>query len=215
MNCHFCGAAATTQCRRCAKLYCDAHGDATLCDACLDPASAVPSAAIYRGSLLALLLGTAFAIWIVVRPPDSASRSAEPLIQSPPVTVTVTVIVTPEATDTPTPTVTATATPTASPTPTATPTKTPKPKPTKTPTATPTGTGTPTATPTKTPQATPTPQVYTVQPGDSLSSIAAAFGITTEELAAANGLAVTDVLFVGQQLTIPAAAPTPSPTPTP
>src|SRR3990170_3751945 len=99
MVCSFCTAPATSQCRRCAKLYCDAHGDATLCDACLDPASAVPSAAIYRGSLLALLIGTALAIWLLVRPPESASVEPPSVVATnPPVTVTLQ-----PSTETPTP----------------------------------------------------------------------------------------------------------------
>jgi murein DD-endopeptidase MepM/ murein hydrolase activator NlpD len=48
------------------------------------------------------------------------------------------------------------------------------------------------------------PQVYVVQRGDSLSAIAAHFGLSVTELAAANGILDPDYLPVGQQLTIPA-----------
>jgi LysM repeat protein len=50
---------------------------------------------------------------------------------------------------------------------------------------------------------------YIVQPGDSLTSIAARYGVTVDALAAANNLTVTTRLFVGQQLVIPVAAPPP------
>ncbi len=49
------------------------------------------------------------------------------------------------------------------------------------------------------------PTVYTVLPGDFLSVIAAKFGITVEALAAANGIDDPDKIYVGQELTIPAA----------
>ena len=56
---------------------------------------------------------------------------------------------------------------------------------------------------------------YTVQDGDSPSSIAEQFGITTEELMAANGITDPLALFVGQVLTIPGASATPqAPSPT-
>ena len=35
----------------------------------MDPALALPSYRVYRGSLLALLAGTVFAVWLLVRPP--------------------------------------------------------------------------------------------------------------------------------------------------
>ncbi|MFO7698316.1 MAG: LysM peptidoglycan-binding domain-containing protein [Anaerolineae bacterium] len=115
---------------------------------------------------------------------------------------------------TPTPAVTS-AIPTGSPTPafTSTPTPTPTavpPSPTATQTAArPTASGTTT---------------YRVQAGDTLSSIAARFGITWEVLAAANGLTGNSVLRIGQELIIPAsgaapptatATPLPRPTATP
>jgi LysM repeat protein len=51
---------------------------------------------------------------------------------------------------------------------------------------------------------------YIVQPGDSLTAIAARYGITVDALATANNLTVTTRLLVGQQLTIPVAAPPPT-----
>ena len=63
---------------------------------------------------------------------------------------------------------------------------------------------TPTAIPT--PEATPTPVVitYTVQTGDTLSAIAANFGVTVEELVRANDIADSSRIQVGQVLVIPA-----------
>jgi murein DD-endopeptidase MepM/ murein hydrolase activator NlpD len=49
----------------------------------------------------------------------------------------------------------------------------------------------------------PEGQVYIVQPGDTLSGIAARFGVSTEDLIAANGIADPDNLVVGTRLIIP------------
>lgn len=90
-----------------------------------------------------------------------------------------------------------TATPTTTPTPTETPLP---PSPTPLP---PTDTPTPTETPTITP--TPTisgPFIYTVQEGDTLSSIAEQFGVDVVRLMEVNGLE-NEAIFVNQQLLIP------------
>lgn len=64
---------------------------------------------------------------------------------------------------------------------------------------------------------TPTTQTqgstYTVVSGDSLSVIAKRFGVTTEALRSANGL-TSDVIRVGQVLTIPSSSTETTPTPT-
>jgi LysM repeat protein len=52
---------------------------------------------------------------------------------------------------------------------------------------------------------------YTVKSGDTLASIALAYGLDTAGLAAANNLASADWLQVGQFLTIPAPQPTVAP----
>jgi LysM repeat protein len=59
---------------------------------------------------------------------------------------------------------------------------------------------------------------YVVQPGDSLWSIAARFGVSVQAIAAANHLANQQMLHVGQTLIIPTAvspalpgSPVPSP----
>ena len=79
MNCYACANEATSQCKRCGRFYCDAHGDA-LCAECLKPASALPSFTLYRGSLLALLVGTAFALWLLVRPPGGSEESSPAVV---------------------------------------------------------------------------------------------------------------------------------------
>lgn len=69
----------------------------------------------------------------------------------------------------------------------------------------------PTATPapavTATPAPTPTPgmmpMTYTVKPGDSLSAIAAHFGVNVHYLAQANGIWNINYIYVGQVLVIP------------
>ena len=69
-----------------------------------------------------------------------------------------------------------------------------------------------------TPLATPAAGLteYTVQPGDTLYSIAARFGVSVAAVAAANGIADISEITAGQVLTIPSsgvAAPTPAPVP--
>lgn len=67
---------------------------------------------------------------------------------------------------------------------------------------------------------TPTPAgLYTVQPGESLSLLAERFGVSVDELLAANGLTDPNSLQAGQTLLIPSAAsngaPATTATPTP
>jgi cell division septation protein DedD len=93
-----------------------------------------------------------------------------------------------------------TATPSANPTATATPT--PKPSTSATPTKAPTATPTPTKSPTPTPSQTVVVKSYTVVSGDTLSKIAAKFGVTVTALKAANNL-TSDIIKLGQKLLIP------------
>ena len=88
---------------------------------------------------------------------------------------------------------------------------------TATPTITPTPEGLPTATPK--PTITPTPRVYEIHANDTLLSIAYYYGITLEELQAANPDVNPALLSIGSKLIIPpgraptatAVAPTPTP----
>ncbi len=54
--------------------------------------------------------------------------------------------------------------------------------------------------------------VYTVQRGDTLTSLARYFGVTTNALAQANGIRNINRIEVGQRLCIPNRMPAPSPT---
>lgn len=151
----------------------------------MDPALALPSYRVYRGSFLALLVGSVVAVWLLVLPPAGADQDGPPdsiagLVN--------------------TPTATETAEPTE--TPTATPEGTPTPEPTET--------GTPEPTQTETPEPTPEQRTYVVQSGDTLFAIAEQFvapgqDITTfmNEIIAANNLPDASSLQIGDTLVIP------------
>ena len=65
-------------------------------------------------------------------------------------------------------------------------------------------------TPTPGPPPVPTPraqQIYVVREGDTLSGIAARFGVSEEQILAENPLSDRDRLFVGQELVIPPPPP--------
>jgi LysM repeat protein len=82
ITCFACDKEPTQQCPRCGRPYCDDHGE-ELCDACLEPASGVPSFTLYRGSLLALLVGTALAVWLLVQPSNADEDSSRPQVVTP------------------------------------------------------------------------------------------------------------------------------------
>ena len=83
VTCFACEQEPEQQCPRCGRPYCNQHGE-ELCDACLQPASGVPSFTLYRGSLLALLVGTALAVWLLIQPGDGEGEGAfRPLIVTP------------------------------------------------------------------------------------------------------------------------------------
>ena len=146
---------------------------ANLCAECLDPVDAAPSGGIFRLSLFALFGGAVLALWLILRPPSLPSSESSALVEP-------------------------TAAPAAT---TAAGTRTPGPSGSPGVSATPapaaSGTPAPTAAP------APTPIEYTVQSGDTLSSIAAAFGVSFFDLAAVNGLSDADVLSPGDVLVIP------------
>lgn len=112
----------------------------------------------------------------------------------------------------------AAATPTLEPTPTPLPTEEPTPVVTEEPTPVPTPeiviapVGTPEAQPTAAAAGGET--TYTVQPGDTLFSIARRYGLTFEEVAAYNGITNPNLIQPGQVIRIPAggtAVPIPQP----
>ena len=197
MSCYACGRDAIHRCPRCAKPFCDQHGG-ELCAACQDPSSAIPSGALFRGALLVLLVASVLALWLLIRPPGTSDNESGAQAGQPSVTRTPTALATtarPSVTPTGTPQGTATGTPGVSATPG----------------------GTPGATPTPAPSPTPEPspfEEYTVQQGDSLSSIAQQFGTTADELARINSITDPNTLDVGQKLQVPRPT-TPSPTPSP
>jgi hypothetical protein len=65
MQCFRCDEPAVQECQRCGHVYCEDHGE-VLCQQCMDPATALPPSRIYRGSMLALLIGAVFAIWLLL-----------------------------------------------------------------------------------------------------------------------------------------------------
>jgi len=80
---------------------------------------------------------------------------------------------------------------------------------------TPTGIPSPKPTPRLTPTPTPVAGIrYTVQPGDTLHSIAERFGVSVEAIAQTNNLSDLNYIFVGQVLVIPGVFTTPTPAPT-
>jgi LysM repeat protein len=197
MSCYACGRDAIHRCPRCAKPFCDQHGG-ELCAACQDPSSAIPSGALFRGALLVLLVASVLALWLLIRPPGTSDDESGAQAGQPSVTRTPTALATtarPSVTPTGTPQGTATGTPGVS--------------------ATPGGTPGATSTPVPSPTPEPSPfEEYTVQQGDSLSSIAQQFGTSADELARINGITDPNTLDVGQKLQVPRPA-SPSPTPGP
>lgn len=108
MDCYSCGNEATQQCPRCGNPYCAEHGD-DLCAACLDPVSAAPTNTVFRASLLGLLVGSVFALWLLVRSPGlpdetrqiAAPESAPPPFAASPTPTPPAETVTPVATEAP------------------------------------------------------------------------------------------------------------------
>jgi murein DD-endopeptidase MepM/ murein hydrolase activator NlpD len=77
------------------------------------------------------------------------------------------------------------------------------------------GGATSTPAPTATSAPTSVPLLYAVQAGDTLGAIAEQFGVSVEDLAAANGIEDVTSLQVGDVLTIPGVFVTPAPARTP
>ena len=167
----------------------------------LDPTLAIPSPRIYRGSLITLLIGSTFAIWLLVFPPNGTDPDNPPS--------SISAIVPP-----PQPTAIAAPNLTPSPTPAATSVIPATPVPTMSPPPSPTITPSPTAAPTAaiTPTTTPVPSTltYTVVLGDTMFWIAERFlpegeDINTfiDEIAEFNGIVDVMQIQAGQTLEIP------------
>jgi len=80
VDCYSCERPAINACKRCAKTYCDEHGNAQYCAECLQPSSALPSFNLYRASLLTMLVGTAVAVFLFVRPPGESGGAAPVIV---------------------------------------------------------------------------------------------------------------------------------------
>lgn len=182
-NCHYCNRPAEAECPTCGRLYCAEHGD-DVCLRCMSPESATPSALIYRGSVLTLVIASLVALFLVLRPPEKETDNG--VVRTVP---TSTAAVSATATPTPPVTRTVTATTTASASPGASPT--------------PGGSPTPAGSSTATTTATPGPKTYTVQSGDTLSSIAADNGTTVDEIVALNPGLDPNTLQVGAEILLP------------
>lgn len=182
MDCYYCDTIAAQECARCGALYCDEHGDA-LCQRCMDPMHALPSYRIYRGSLITLLVGTIFAVWLLVQPLGTDADGPLPNSIS-------NVLGTPSAGETP---IAKGASVSGQPT-------------------APAGqvAGPPPSSPVPTATATAPPLTHTVEAGDTLVAIATRYlpaGKTVADFAIeiqqANGITDAATIRVGQSLRIP------------
>ncbi len=174
-NCHYCDREAESECSTCGRLYCEQHGD-DVCMRCMSPESATPSAVVYRGSVVALVVASFVAVFLLVRPPESKS-SADPS----------------RLLATATSATGATATPTR---PGSNPTRTTSPAVSITPGGSPAA-GTPGASPSA------QKKTYTVVGGDTLSGIAAANGTTVDAIVALNPGLNPATLAIGALVTLP------------
>ncbi|MGE5594549.1 MAG: LysM peptidoglycan-binding domain-containing protein [Hyphomicrobiales bacterium] len=93
--CHYCTRPAEMECPTCGRLYCPLHGE-DVCLRCMAPESATPSSAVYRGSVLALILGTLVVVFLMVRPPESKG-SADTVHELPTPTTSIGATATPTA----------------------------------------------------------------------------------------------------------------------
>ena len=183
--CHYCENDAVAECPTCGRYFCDDHGD-DVCLRCMAPESAAPSAVVYKGALVALVVGTVVALYLLVSPPASKSKvdTARPVDAGSQGK--------------------ATATPTrqgAQPSPTATrpaDQASPSASASASASASPAGSATAGAT---TPTA-PAQRTYTVKSGDTLSGIASANGTTVVAIMAANP-GLTENLQIGQVIKLP------------
>lgn len=155
------------------------------------PELIAPSAMAYRGSLVALVLGSFVALFLVLRPPAGESGAA-PVRSAP-------------AAATPAPTVAPAATPPPAPTAAPAPTRRPAATPIATPVATPAPA--PAATPSPTPAPEPAAVIeHRVADGETLWSISQLYGVTIADIEAINPDLDASLLQIGQAVFIPVGA---------
>jgi hypothetical protein len=181
MECYACDQEAVERCSRCGNLFCNQHGDPNpaaqpFCAECLDPVNATPSGVVFRASLFGLLIASVLALWFLVRPPSLPSESSGAIRPPPAVSPTVPPA-TADVTEAPAPTADVTPVPTE-----------PPPLPTEAPPPEPAG-----------------PIQYTIQEGDTISDIAAFYGVDYFDLLAFNGLTEEDATLLnpGDVISIP------------
>ena len=179
-TCHYCENPAERECPTCGRLYCSEHGD-DVCLRCMSPEAAVPSAAVYRGSILALVVATLVVVFLLVRPPET--RSGASLVRELP---------------TSTAAISATATPTGQ---GGSGQPTPRPG-TQVPSSVTPATAAPTAAG-GTPVPTPAGQTYVMKAGDTLSAVAASYGVSVADIVAANPGINPDTIAIGTEIRIP------------
>jgi hypothetical protein len=75
MQCFLCDEHAVQACRRCGNVYCDEHGGDVLCQRCAD--QTLPPSRAYRWSMLALLVGGTFTIWLLLDGGEALDRDAQ------------------------------------------------------------------------------------------------------------------------------------------
>jgi hypothetical protein len=74
-SCHYCENPAEAECPTCGRLYCTEHGE-DVCLRCMAPEAAAPSGAVYRGSVLALVIATIVVVFLLVSPPETKSGNS-------------------------------------------------------------------------------------------------------------------------------------------
>ena len=179
LSCHYCENPAEAECPTCGRLYCSEHGE-DVCLRCMSPEAAAPSAAVYRGSVLALVLASLVVLFLLVRPPESKSDSN--LVREVPTsTAAVSTTATPtsqggasQGTPRPGTQVPSSVTPTA-----------------------PAVAGTAPVSPTA------AGRTYIMKAGDTLSDVAASFGVSVADIVAANPGINPDTIAIGTEIRIP------------
>jgi LysM repeat protein len=156
-TCHYCNRPAEEECPACGRFYCGEHGE-DVCIRCLAPEAAIPSATVFRGSLVLLVIASVVALFLWIDPPRQGTDTG-------PVIATVTAPGQGGATATPTPSAGAAASASS----------------------TAAGSASPSATAaTASATATAPGNTYTVVAGDTLETIATAHNTTTERIQALN-----------------------------